>query len=200
MQQALALAAVSMAVLAMPALAQDLPDGTDPVFAEAYDACFAAIAGGGVLREELGWTGHDSGDPEAVAWDNWSRGFATKELAGVGGANLSFTVEKYPGYLLGLCTVRIDAPAIEIDGPVLKSAPGFTGSLMGDGGAWSGVWRNDSATLFVRSTYSEAEHFVLSMTFIADLSSVTVQWRGEPVFLPHDPCAPVNAQPSESTC
>jgi hypothetical protein len=167
MQHSLALAAVGAAVLAAPALAQDLPEGTDPVFAEAYRACLAAIDGGGFLDQSHGWTGHDSGDPDAVAWDNWSRSFATKDVEGVGGLNLSTTVEKYPGYELGSCTVTIDEPTAEIDGPALKRAPGFTGTLQGDGGAWSGAWRNEAATLFILSSYSEASYFRFAMTKIS---------------------------------
>jgi hypothetical protein len=166
MQQSLMRAAVLVAVLATPALAQDLPGGTDPVFAEAYTSCLAAIDAGGFLDQSYGWTGHDSGDPDAVGWDNWSRAFATKDIEGVGLLNLSVLVEKYPGYELGLCTIRMDEPAAEIDGPGLKNAPGFTGTLQGDGGAWSGTWRNEASTLFVRSTYGEAEHFLLSITKI----------------------------------
>ena len=160
------LAAGFLAILATPALALDLPAGTDAVFAEAFTTCLAAIDNDAVLDESLGWTGHDSGDPAAVGWDNWTRAFATKDIDGVGGLNLSVIVEKYPGYELGNCTVGIDQPGAEIDGPNLKHAPGFTGTLQGDGGAWSGAWRNDAATLFIRSHYTEGEYFRFSMTKI----------------------------------
>jgi hypothetical protein len=166
MRQALALVVGALAGLASPAFALDLPDGTDPVFAEAFQSCLAAIENDAVLDESLGWTGHDSGDPDAVGWDNWTRAFATKDIDGVGGLNLSVIVEKYPGYELGNCTVGIDQPTAEIDGPNLKHAPGFTGTLQGDGGAWSGAWRNDAATLFIRSHYNEGEYFRFSMTKI----------------------------------
>ena len=166
MQQAAALAAGALAVLASPALALDLPANTDPVFADAFTSCLSAIDNGGVLDEALGWTGHDSGDAAALAWDNFTQGFATKEIDGVGGLDLTVSVEKYPGYQLGTCTVRINEPAAEIDGPALKHAPGFTGTLQGDGGAWSGAWRNDEATFFVRAAYGEAAYFRLAMTKI----------------------------------
>ena len=166
MRQSLALAAVSLALAAAPALAQDLPANADPVFVEAYSACIGAIDNGGFLDEFFGWIGHDSGDPDAIAYETYSHGFATKELDGVGGLNLSATVEKYPGYELGTCVVRMEEPQAEIDGPDLKHTPGFTGTLQGDAGSWSGAWRNDEASLFIRAGYSEAEYFTVSMTKI----------------------------------
>ena len=163
MQQSVALAAGALAVLAGPALALDLPEGTDPVFAEAFNACLDG-ASGGVPPEERGWQTHMSGDPDAQAWDNWTGSFATNDIDGVGGMNLSATIEDYPGYELGTCVVTIDEPKRDIAAPALKSAPGFTGTLQGDAADWSGTWRNDDATLFVRAGMSSnAERFRLSI-------------------------------------
>lgn len=148
------------------ALALDLPAKTDPAFAEAWNGCLNAIAGGGTLDEALGWTTHDTGDVEATGWENWTGGFATKDVEGVGSYNLSVVVENYPGYDVGLCDVRVDNPERDIDGPPLKTS-GFPGSLEGDGGAWSGAWRSEDATMFVRSLYSsDTATFRLSMTKI----------------------------------
>lgn len=133
-----AIAAGALAMLAGPAMAVDLPAGTDPVFAEVFKACVAAIDGGGFLDESMGWISHESGDPDAVASDNWGHGFATKDVPGVGGLNLSATVELYPGYELGHCNVSTIDLMAEIVGPALKSN-GFPGSLQGDDGDWWGV-------------------------------------------------------------
>lgn len=165
MRQTLMRAAVIVAVLATPALAQDLPPEADPIFVEAYNACLDGAAGG-LPPEEAGWTSHDTGNVDAQAWDNYTASFATKDIEGVGGLNLSASVTKFPGYQLGTCTIRITEPQAEIDGPDIKHTPGFTGTLQGDGGDWSGAWRNDEATLFIRSVYSEARVFLLQVTTV----------------------------------
>jgi hypothetical protein len=160
-----ALFAGSLAVLAGP-VAPPLPPDTDPVFAEAYTSCLAAIEGGGSLDENVGWTGHDSGDPDAVAWKHWSRGYATKEVAGVGILNLSATVQNYAGHKLGLCSVTVTAPEREIAAPALTTA-GFKGTLEGDAADWSGLWRNANGNLFVEGLMStNARQFRLSLTSV----------------------------------
>jgi hypothetical protein len=164
MRPARALIAGSLVLLAGPALAFDLPVDADPVFAEAFNSCRAAIDGGGFLDESLGWTSHDSGDPYALASDLWSHGFATKDVEGVGGLNLSATVEQYPGYDLGFCSVGIDQPQREIDAPALKKL-GIPGTLQGDAADWWGLWRDPDGTLFVRAMFgSDPGTFRLSMT------------------------------------
>ena len=164
MQQGRALLAGMMAVLASPALAFDLPAGTDPVFAEAYASCLAAIEAGGFLDQSHGWTGHDSGDPDAVAWDIWQRSYATKEFPGVGGANLSVLVEDYTSRVVGTCSFSIDGPEREIEPPALRDA-GLLDRLQGDAADWTGLWQNPEGTLVLRGVMSStAERFVLSVT------------------------------------
>lgn len=163
MQQGRALLAGGMAVLASPALALELPADTDPVFAEAYTACLAAIDAGGFLDESYGWTGRQSGDPDAVAWTGWSRSFSTKELPGIGGLDMSVTVEDYPGYAVGDCAVGLLDPESDIAAPALEAA-GFVGALEGGAGDWSGLWRDSAGTLFVRGLMSSTgERFTLSV-------------------------------------
>jgi hypothetical protein len=162
------MAAVALAMLAGPAVAFELPEGTDPAFAEAFNSCRAAIAGGAMLDESLGWTSHDSGDPAALVSDHWSKGFATKDIDGVGSADLSVTVEQYPGYGLGLCSLAIDQPEREIDAPALRKA-GVPGTLQGDGADWWGLWRDADGTMFVRASLSsDPGAFRLSMTTLAE--------------------------------
>jgi hypothetical protein len=163
MQQGRALLAGVMAVLASPALALDLPADTDPIFAEAYTTCLAAIDAGGFLDQSYGWTGHDSGDPDAVAWTVWQRSYSTKDFPGVGGANLSVMVEDYTSRVVGSCSFSIDAPQRDIAPPVL-SAAGFLDRVQGQGADWSGLWQNPEGTLFLRGVMSSnAERFLLSV-------------------------------------
>lgn len=166
MRQGRALLAGAMAVLASPALALDLPAATDPVFAEAYTTCLAAIDAGGFLDEAYGWTGHDSGDPDAVAWDIWQRSYATKEFPGVGGANLSVMVEDYTSRVIGTCSFIIEEPEREIDPPALRYA-GFLDRMQGDAADWTGLWQNPEGTLFLRAVMSSnADRFLLSVTTV----------------------------------
>ena len=82
-----ALFAGSLAVLAGH-VSPILPDDVDPVFAAAYNGCVSALNNGGFVAADLGWTGHDSGDPDAQLWKNHTHGFATKDVE-AGGLNLS---------------------------------------------------------------------------------------------------------------
>lgn len=168
MQSTRMLAAGSLAVLAGPALALDLPADTDPVFAAAYDACLASIAGG-VPSEAEGWVTHDTGNSDAQAWSNWTQSFATNDVEGVGGLNLSALVEIFPGYVLSICGVSIDNPARKIAAPALYAA-GFQGTVETVGSGWSGLWRDADGTLFVNALMSEsANRFELSMTGLSKL-------------------------------
>lgn len=161
-------AAGALAMLAGPAMAFELPEGTDPAFAEAFNSCRAAIAGGATLDESLGWTSHDGGDPAALVSDHWSKGFATKQVESAGSADLSVTVEQYPGYDLGFCSVSIAKLEREIDAPALRKA-GVPGTLQGDGADWWGLWRDADGTMFVRASLSsDPAAFQLSMTTVAE--------------------------------
>ena len=160
-------ATVALAILAGPALALDYPEGTDPVFSEATEACLVANETGGFLPKALGWDGPDAGDPNVAAWETWNVGTASKTIDGVGRLALSALVERYPGYQIGVCTITINEPLREIDAPPLKRAPGFTGTLQGDPATWWGLWRTDDSTVFIRGYYNEAEIFELSVKTIA---------------------------------
>jgi hypothetical protein len=158
--------AAALAILAGPAIGLELPEDTDAAFAEAYNACTGAIAGGATLDESLGWTSHDSGDPAALVSDHWSKGFATKDVEGVGSFSLSVTVEQYPGYDLGLCSVSVDQPEREIDAPAFGKA-GVPGTLQGDSADWWGLWRDADGTAFLRASFaSDPAQFRLSLTTI----------------------------------
>jgi hypothetical protein len=162
-----ALFAGSLAALAGP-LAPALPHDTDPAFADAYTACLAVVAGG-LPSEYEGWTTHDTGNSDAQAWSNWTQSFATKDIAGVGGLNLSAIVEKYPGYELGICSVSIEAPDRAIAAPSLNAA-GFKGTVETVGSDWSGLWRNAAGTVFVNALMSTSNgRFELSMTGVGKL-------------------------------
>jgi hypothetical protein len=164
MQQRLALAAGGMAVLAGPALAFDLPTGTDPVFAQAYYACLSGAAGG--LPQGDGWISHDTGDVEAQAWNNWTGAFATNDLE-IGAMSLSATVEHFPGYIYGECSLRLNKPERQIAAPDLEHVAGIIGAVERSGEDWSGLWHDEAGTMFVRSLMSSnAEQFRLSITTI----------------------------------
>lgn len=144
-------AAGALLLAAAPALARDLPPGTDPVVAIAFAGCEAALANDAALDESLGWTGHDAG-PDAMAFTHWTRGFATREIADAGGLDLTATVAHGTGYTVGTCDVALTEPGRPISAPDLDSA-GLVGVVErgDDGGAWSGSWRDPDATLFVRA-------------------------------------------------
>jgi hypothetical protein len=162
-----ALFAGSMAALAGP-VAPELPDNTDAVFAEAFTACLASVAGG-VPAEDHAWVTHDTGSTDAQAWSNWTQSFATKDMDGVGGLNLSAIFEKYPGYELGICSVSLDNPERAIVAPSLNAA-GFKGSVETVGADWNGVWRNAAGTVFVNALMSDTNRrFELSMTGLSKL-------------------------------
>jgi hypothetical protein len=157
-----ALFAGSLAVLAGP-VAPELPDDVDPVFATAYNGCVSALNNGGFITEDQGWISHDSGDPDAMLWDNFSHGFATKDMP-AGGLNLSASVATTPGYEIGECAVDLAEPQQPIIAPYLLTA-GLLGKVETFEDGWSGSWRDKDAKFFVQARLSaEAGSFDFAMT------------------------------------
>lgn len=162
-----ALFAGSLAVLAGP-VAPELPDDVDPVFAAAYNGCVSALNNGGFVAGDQGWIGHDSGDPDAQAWNNFTRGFATRELDG-GGLNLSASVSTSQGYELGQCTVDMTEPRQPIAAPYLLAA-GLVGTVETLEQGWLGSWRDKDAKFFIQARLSaQADAFHFTMTRIAKI-------------------------------
>ena len=163
----LVLTAAALSLLAGPATATELPAGTDPVFVEAFESCLDA-ASGGLPPAGRGWISHDTGDADAQAWNNWTSAFATNDdVLGVGGMDLRGTIEIYPGYKVGTCQVTMRRPERPIIAPDFSAVPRFIGELEGGGEDWSGTWRTEDATLFIRAGMSSnAERFRLSMVQI----------------------------------
>jgi hypothetical protein len=165
MQLAGAMAVGLVALGAMPGFAFEMPANADPVYAELVDACLGAL-GLEANYDPESWIGHDTGDVEAVAWSNSERYFSTKDIPGVGGANLSTTFERYPGASLGKCVLSVEAPARPIAVADLSQAH-LVGSIEGEGTNLSGTWRDDALMLFIRATMSGATgNFTLSVTRI----------------------------------
>jgi hypothetical protein len=157
-----ALFAGSLAVLAGP-VAPELPDDVHPVFAAAYDGCVNALNNGGFIAEDQGWISHDSGDPDALSWNNHTHGFATKDMP-AGGLNLSASVSTTPGYELGECAVGMSEPQQPIVAPYLLTA-GLIGKVETSGDGWSGSWRDKDAKFFIQARLSaEADSFDFAMT------------------------------------
>jgi len=160
-----ALFAGSLAVLAGP-VAPILPEGVDPVFAAAYDGCVSALNNGGSVAADLGWTSHDSGDPDAQAWQNFTHGFATKDVA-AGGLSLSASVAASEGYELGRCSVGLRQPQQPIAAPYLLAA-GLIGKVEQLDDGWSGAWRDKDAKFFIEARLSsQADAFDFTMTRVA---------------------------------
>ena len=157
-----ALFAGSLAVLAGP-VAPELPENVDPVFATAYNGCVSALNNGGFITSDQGWISHDSGDPDAMLWDNFAHGFATKDIE-AGGLNLSASVATTPGYEIGECSVGLDEPREPIVAPLLMAA-GLVGKVETFEDGWSGSWRDKDAKFFVQARLSaEADSFDFAMT------------------------------------
>jgi hypothetical protein len=162
-----ALFAGSTAVLA-GMVAPELPDNVDPVFATAYNGCVSALNNGGFIAEDQGWISHDSGDPDAMLWDNYTQGFATTAVAG-GGLNLSASVAKMPGYELGRCSVGMTKPQQPVAAPFLSPA-GLLGKVETFEDGWSGSWRDKDAKFFIQARLSaEADSFDFAMTRVVKL-------------------------------
>ena len=160
-----ALFAGSTAVLA-GMVAPELPDNVDPVFAAAYNGCVSALNNGGFITEDQGWISHDSGDPDAMMWNNVGHGFATKDLP-QGGLNLSASVATSEGYELGECSVGLADPSQPIVAPRLLSA-GLLGKVEQAEDGWAGSWRDKDAKFFVQATLSsDGNRFDFSMTRVA---------------------------------
>ena len=160
-----ALFAGSLAVLAGH-VSPILPDDVDPVFAAAYNGCVSALNNGGFVAADLGWTGHDSGDPDAQLWKNHTHGFATKGVE-AGGLNLSASVSSSQGVELGQCNVDMSEPKQPIVAPYLLTA-GLIGTVETFDDGWSGSWRDKDAKFFVQARLSaDANTFDFTMTRVA---------------------------------
>ena len=162
-----ALFAGSMAALAGH-VAPELPDDVDPVFAAAYNGCVSALNNGGYVAGDQGWTGRDSGDPDAQLWENYTQGFATKDLD-AGGLDLSASVATMQGVELGECNVDMIEPKMPIVAPYLMPA-GLTGKVETFEDGWSGSWRDKDAKFFVQATLSpDGDSFDFTMTRVAQV-------------------------------